>query len=167
MKPYAHVLSWSSSHLVFNPWRTCMVGLHYLICLLICLSVFLSHNNRSQRQWPSKDWRRYHNVVLGSLSRFIRLPTKVHYDWFLGKLGKKCAFHRPLYILSVDYYSWTLDICCPRVLDIQPNNNWSAIQRAKEIRSGYNHAFWGCAFLAYQLAVFTSFAIASKFNANN
>ncbi len=47
------------------------------------------------------------------------------------------------------------------------NNNWSASQPAKEIRSGYNYAFCGCAFLAYQLAVFTSFAIASKFNVNN
>ncbi len=28
------------------------------------------------------------------------------------------------------------------------NNNWSAIQPVKEIRSGYNHAFCGCAFLA-------------------
>ncbi len=47
------------------------------------------------------------------------------------------------------------------------NNNWSAIQPAKEIRSGYNHAVCGCAFLAYHLTVFTSSAIASKFKATD
>ncbi len=68
-----------------------------------------------------------------------------------------------VWIITVGHWIFAAQEC----LISNHNNNWSAIQPAKEIRSSYNHAFCGCAFLAYQLAVFTSFAIASKFNVNN